>query len=189
VARNKLIYGVFYIEKEKNGSRFKPASGYEDHPVVDIYLHGANEYAKWVGGRLPTEAEWEKAARGGLVGRRYPNGDSISKDDANYDSEGTMPVKSFAPNGYGLYDMAGNVWEWCSDCYGIDYYSKSPRDNPTGTLSDSCLNHVIRGGGYYNDSNFVRCSLRASPSYDGHLNYAYQLSGVGFRVVFASGGW
>jgi len=186
---NHLIYHDWeYCKIEKSGSRFKPKSGYENHPVVSVYWHGANEYAKWVGGRLPTEAEWERAARGGLVEKKYPNGNSISHNEANYKGtggkdrwEGTAPVKSFAPNAYGLYDMAGNVYEWCSDYWDEDYYSKSPRNNPTGPSSGRY--HVVRGGSWYNDSSRVRCGFRLQLRlYFVHDYFNF----VGFRVV-ASG--
>jgi len=96
--------------------------GKENHPVTFVSWYAANAYAEWAGKRLPTVAEWQYAARGGLVGKRYPLGDTISHNDANYSGtggkdvwEGTSPVASFPPNGYGLYDMAGNVLEWCDD--------------------------------------------------------------------------
>ena len=113
--------------------------GKRSHPVVHIAYDDAVAYARWAGKRLPTEAEFEFAARGGLTGKRYPWGDELKPDGrwmANiYQGEfpvrntgedgfsGPAPVKSFPPNGYGLYDVAGNVWEWCSDWYRPDYYA------------------------------------------------------------------
>jgi formylglycine-generating enzyme required for sulfatase activity len=85
-------------------------TGYEQHPVVLVSWHDTQAYCEWAGGRLPTEAEWEKAAHGGLDEKRYPWGDEIDPSLANYDNrDGTTPVESYPPNGYGLYDMAGNV--------------------------------------------------------------------------------
>ena len=124
---------------EKVGSTYKPKAGYNAHPVIEVSWYGAAAYAQFYGKRLPTEAQWEKAARGGLVGNMYPWGNDITREDANYYKTGlrdiwneTSPVGSFPPNGYGLYDVAGNVSEWCADGFERDYYSESPSENPLG---------------------------------------------------------
>ncbi len=163
------------IRKMRN--EYRPLAGYENHPAVEVSWYGAAAYAQFYGKRLPTEAEWEKAARGGLVGKRYPLGDEISHNNANYRETGgrdrwsrTSPVGSFPPNGYGLYDMAGNAWEWVADEYDESYYSKSPPNNPKGpgvaiTFKNNDFTEilswrVLRGGHCLDDAIFLRCADR-----------------------------
>lgn len=159
------------------GGKLSIESGYVKHPVVGVTWYGAIAYAKWIGKRLPTEAEWEIAARGGLDGVLYPTGDDIEKTQANFFSSDTTGVMSYAPNGYGLYDMAGNVYEWCYDWYGYNYYEVSVQEpeNPQGPIQG--VYRVLRGGCWKSLKEDLRCSRR-------HRNNPGTVNGTyGFRCA------
>jgi iron(II)-dependent oxidoreductase len=144
--------------------KFRCGLNYPNHPVVGVSWSEAKAYAEWRGKRLPTEAEWEYAARGGLVGKKFSNGDTVDSTMANYSSEGTVPVGSYPPNGYGLYDMVGNVREWVSDWYDANYYSSGPYENPKGPEEGKF--HVVRGGGWFSgaycNAVYLRLALPGS---------------------------
>jgi len=134
----------------------------DDCPVERVSWEDAAEYARRVGGRLPTEAEWEYAARGGNKSRGYRYSGSDNLDEVSWYSNNsgrrTHPVGLKRPNELGLYDMSGNVWEWCLDRYDEGYYAKSPRDNPTGPSSGS--GRVVRGGSWLSSGAYCRLTSR-----------------------------
>lgn len=182
-------YAVWMLQKGANWLHPHGAeSSIEDkpnHPAVHIAWPDAVAYCEWVGKRLPTEAEFEYASRGGLQQREYPWGDKLQDGDQwplniwqgefpeeHHVRDGfelTAPVKTFRPNGYGLYDMSGNVWEWCADWYQPKYYSDSPRRDPHGPRDSFDPNEpglpkrVQRGGSFMCNANYClgyRCAAR-----------------------------
>ena len=168
----------------------RPPSGHGGHPVVLVRYEDAAAYCEWLSQdcgsqvRLPTEAEWEKAARGGIEGGRYPwggaqvdgsRGNSLSDPMLSH-ARGTRTAGTYPPNGYGLYDMAGNVWEWVSDWYAPDYYGSGEMRDPRGP--DAGELRIVRGGSWVcDDPGMLRCACRHTVPPD---TYAYS---VGFRIV------
>lgn len=163
----------------RSAGRFIIETGYSKHPAAGITWYGAAAYAEWVGKRLPSEAEWEIAAQGGQLHPLFPTGGTLEKHQANFFSSDTTVVMSYPPNGYGLYDMAGNVYEWCEDWYGYNYYesSKLEPNNPKGPAQG--VYRVLRGGCWKSLKEDLRCSHR-------HRNNPAVVNGTyGFRCALS----
>jgi len=165
-----------------------------DHPVVHVSWNDAQEFCQWSGQRLPTEAEWEYAARGGLEQKIYPWGDQLRpggehrcniwqgefpKHDTGDDGyKGTCPADAFASNGYGLYSMTGNTWEWCADWFDRDFHRTADGNNPKGPATGKA--RVMRGGSFLCHKSYCnryRVAARSSNTPDSST------SNIGFRCV------
>jgi formylglycine-generating enzyme required for sulfatase activity len=194
--QHKVALHGFYIDKcEVTRGQFEKAMGYNPSafkgcsscPVDNVTWQEAAEYCRKVNKRLPTEAEWEYACRAG-AGTDFANGSAISGDNANFDGSKpfggapagpykakALPVGSYSPNGWGLYDMHGNVGEWCSDWYDPAYYGNATEKDPSGPSSGKFK--VVRGGAWNSDGASLRCANRNS------LNPDVKLNSIGFRCV------
>lgn len=166
----------------------------QNHPVVHVSFNDAQAFCAWSGTRLPTEAEWEYAARGGLEQKRYPWGDELAPkgryacniwrgtfptvNTAEDGHRSTAPVKSFKPNGYGLYNTVGNVWEWCADWFSPDFHTTGPRTDPMGPPDGAA--RVMRGGSHLCHASYCnryRVAARSSNTPDSSAG------NIGFRVA------
>jgi formylglycine-generating enzyme len=168
-----------------------PPEGRDRHPVTLVGFEDASAYCTWLANktglpvRLPTEAEWERAARGGLEGKRFPWGDTLDPERAHFLPHasakaqcGTAPVGSYPSNAFEMHDMAGNVWEWVSDWYSPNYYERAQYINPQGP--ETGLMRIVRGGAWVNaDGRYLRCAYRHKVPPD---SYSYS---IGFRIAYS----
>jgi formylglycine-generating enzyme required for sulfatase activity len=195
----KVVAGACWKHPEGPDSDLK---GREKHPVVHVAWDDAVAYGKWAGKRLPTEAEWEFAARGGLDGKLYGWGDELKPNgkwmcnvwQGKFPTQNTgedgfvglAPVGSFSANDYGLHDMAGNAWEWCADYYRPDYYEDSPQRNPKGPATSydpfepGIVVRVLRGGSFLCADNYC---MRYLPGARNYGDPKTSISHTGFRCV------
>ncbi|WP_102348772.1 formylglycine-generating enzyme family protein [Bacillus sp. Marseille-P3661] len=182
---------AYWFQPEGKGSNIEDRM---DHPVVHISWNDAIAYCNWAGKRLPTEAEWEYAARGGLVQKQFPWGDELTPNGEHLCNvwqgkfpqvntaldgyAGTAPVTAYQPNGYGLYNVSGNVWEWCADWFSPNFHINGPRNNPGGPDGGSMK--VMRGGSYLCHKSYCNRYRVAARS----KNTPDSASGnIGFRCV------
>ena len=168
--------------------------GRDNHPVIHVTWHDAAAFAAWSGRRLPTEAEWEYAARGGLEQKLYPWGDKLrpegehrcniwqgdfpNRDTGDDGYTGTSPVDAYPPNGFGLYSITGNAWEWCSDWFDAEYHHTASRDDPTGPPNGTT--RVMKGGSFLCHKSYCnryRVAARSSNTPDSSA------SNLGFRCA------
>jgi formylglycine-generating enzyme required for sulfatase activity len=185
------VFGAIWRHPEGNQSHIEDRM---NHPVTQVSWHDAVAYANWVGKRLPTEAEWEFAARGGLAQKLFPWGDKLlvknkhqcniwqgkfpEKNTKRDGFLGTAPVDSFRPNRYGLYNMSGNVWEWCADWFHPTFHRGAPLINPQGPPIGQ--ERVMKGGSYLCHKSYCN---RYRVSARSHNTPESATGHMGFRLV------